>query len=69
MGENWPKVVTGPGIASMEGTGSPESSHPQPSQDGPIAFPYLVDIIVHPFCSSKASKYVCKNKRALSGFI
>lgn len=68
-GENWTEVVAGLGTAPMKGTGFLEAYHLQPSQDCPVAFPYLVGAVPHPFGSSEASEYVCKSKFALSGFI
>lgn len=41
--------MAGLGTASVKGIGFREGSYPQPSQDCPIAFPYLVDVIIPPF--------------------
>ena len=47
--------MAGLGTVSMEGMGFLEASYPQPPQDSPIAFPYLVDVIIPPFGISWAS--------------
>ena len=49
------KVMAGLGTVAMKGMGFLEASYPQPPRDCPVAFPYLVDVIILPFGISWAS--------------
>lgn len=69
-GEDWTEGVAGLGTACTKGTGFLlEAYHLQPSRYCPVAFPYLVDAVIHPCGSLEASEYVCKSKSAPFGFI